>query len=152
MDLGSLSYMAPEILSGRAKKLGPSIDIWALGVVLYGLVIYFNDKQLCGQLPFTKSKTRDTIDAILTANYTYPSNVQLSSSVKDLISRYSIIKSIRIFICDESQRIRMIEIINHPWMKSAIDPSRFSSNNSLTAPNQKKIGFREPTKINYFIN
>ena len=38
LDVGSLSYMAPEILSGRARKLGPSIDIWALGVILYGLV------------------------------------------------------------------------------------------------------------------
>ena len=38
MDVGSLSYMAPEILTGRAKKLGPSIDVWALGVILYGLV------------------------------------------------------------------------------------------------------------------
>jgi serine/threonine protein kinase len=30
--------MAPEILSGRARKLGPQIDIWALGIILYGLV------------------------------------------------------------------------------------------------------------------
>ena len=47
LDVGSLSYMAPEVLSGRAKKLGPSIDIWALGVILYALV--------CGTLPFTKN-------------------------------------------------------------------------------------------------
>jgi MAP/microtubule affinity-regulating kinase len=38
MDVGSLGYMAPEVLSGRAQKLGPSIDVWALGVILFGLV------------------------------------------------------------------------------------------------------------------
>lgn len=38
VDVGSLSYMAPEVLSGKATKIGPSIDIWALGVILFGMV------------------------------------------------------------------------------------------------------------------
>ena len=32
--------MAPEILNDSIKKIGAGIDIWALGVILYGLVFY----------------------------------------------------------------------------------------------------------------
>jgi len=38
LDVGSLGYMAPELLSGKANKISPAIDIWALGVILFGLV------------------------------------------------------------------------------------------------------------------
>jgi serine/threonine protein kinase len=41
---GSLKYMAPELFTHKLKKIGPHIDIWALGVILYSLVF--------GQLPF----------------------------------------------------------------------------------------------------
>ncbi len=44
IDIGTLRYMAPEVLSGNLKGIGPSIDVWALGVILYGMVI--------GKLPF----------------------------------------------------------------------------------------------------
>lgn len=38
MDMGSLRYMAPEVLLGKLKHAGPSLDIWAMGVILYALV------------------------------------------------------------------------------------------------------------------
>ena len=38
VKIGSLKYMAPEILSGKINKITPNIDIWALGVILYILV------------------------------------------------------------------------------------------------------------------
>ena len=47
MDIGSLKYMAPEVLSGKNKKIGTSIDVWALGVILYTMVY--------GRLPFDGS-------------------------------------------------------------------------------------------------
>ncbi len=45
---GSLFYLAPEIVKGEGVKYGHAVDVWALGVILYGLV--------CGRLPFL-SKT-----------------------------------------------------------------------------------------------
>lgn len=38
IDAGSLKYMAPEIFSKKIKKIGPHIDIWALGVILFGMI------------------------------------------------------------------------------------------------------------------
>jgi MAP/microtubule affinity-regulating kinase len=45
VNAGSLMYMPPEVLGGYIKNIGPSIDIWAIGVIMYAL--------LCGTLPFT---------------------------------------------------------------------------------------------------
>jgi len=38
--MGSLLYMAPEIVCKRERKIGKEIDVWALGVILYALVYY----------------------------------------------------------------------------------------------------------------
>ena len=36
--------MAPETFEGKLTKIGPSVDIWAMGVILYAM--------LFGDLPF----------------------------------------------------------------------------------------------------
>ena len=38
VDTGSLCYMAPEILSGKAKSITPLVDVWAMGVILYEML------------------------------------------------------------------------------------------------------------------
>jgi MAP/microtubule affinity-regulating kinase len=38
------------------KKIGPHIDIWALGVILFGLIV--------GQLPFDGETSKDIVAAI----------------------------------------------------------------------------------------
>ena len=44
IDMGSLRYMAPEILERKIKRIGPEIDVWAMGVILYSILV--------GVLPF----------------------------------------------------------------------------------------------------
>lgn len=39
IDAGSVPFMAPEILEGKLKKLEPSIDIWAMGIILYLMIV-----------------------------------------------------------------------------------------------------------------
>jgi serine/threonine protein kinase len=47
---GSLKYMSPELLLGHTQS-SPKIDIWALGLMLHGLIFGF--------LPFNKSERKE---------------------------------------------------------------------------------------------
>lgn len=44
MNIGSLHYMAPEVLAGKVNRITTSVDIWAMGIILY--------KMLFGNVPF----------------------------------------------------------------------------------------------------
>lgn len=100
IDIGSLRYMAPETLSGKTTKIGPAIDIWALGCILFGLVT--------GTLPFHGKTTIEIRTAILNLYYRLPSEMEFSLDFKDLISR--------ILILDPNKRIKITDILTHPWM------------------------------------
>jgi serine/threonine protein kinase len=45
LNAGSICYMPPEVLLGNIKRLEPSIDVWAMGVILFVM--------LAGRLPFS---------------------------------------------------------------------------------------------------
>lgn len=64
IEAGSLKYMAPELFTRKLKNIGPHIDIWALGVILYGM--------LFGSLPFDGPNQQAIIDAILSQSYELP--------------------------------------------------------------------------------
>ena len=100
IDIGSLRYMAPETLSGKTTKIGPAIDIWALGCILFGLVT--------GTLPFNGKTTIEIRNSILNLNYRLPSDMGFSLDFKDLLSR--------ILILDPNKRIKITDILAHPWM------------------------------------
>ncbi len=55
--LGTPSYMAPEQADGRTREIGPATDIYALGVILYEMLV--------GRSPFRAEKPMDTIAMVL---------------------------------------------------------------------------------------
>lgn len=73
---GSLKYMAPEVLTGKNAASEPAIDIFSLGVILFHFV--------CGKLPF-EGENEAIKQMIVSGNYTFPSNRQISPECKDLI-------------------------------------------------------------------
>jgi len=59
---GSLLYASPEIVS-RTPYVGPEVDIWSLGVLLYGMV--------AGFLPFYGNRQK-VVSAIQRADFEFP--------------------------------------------------------------------------------
>ena len=63
--LGTPSFMAPEQAEGRNSEIGPAVDVYGLGVVLYQL--------LTGQVPFVGESALDVLDNIRSMDPVDPS-------------------------------------------------------------------------------
>ncbi|KAI9204164.1 uncharacterized protein BJ171DRAFT_119722 [Polychytrium aggregatum] len=99
---GSLYFAAPELLSAKIY-VGPEVDIWSMGVILYVLV--------CGKVPFDDTSMPVLHAKIKAGNVEYPSH--LSNDCKRIISRMLTVNPV--------QRATMQEIKNHPWMTKGMD-------------------------------
>lgn len=64
INVGSLLYMAPEVLTGKADKIGPNLDVWALGCILFGMV--------CGVLPFNGKNQAEILSRICSGRVSIP--------------------------------------------------------------------------------
>jgi tetratricopeptide (TPR) repeat protein len=62
--LGSPSYMAPEQAEGHAKDVGPAVDIYALGAILY--------QCLTGKPPFVGESQLETLKLVTTTEVVLP--------------------------------------------------------------------------------
>ena len=92
---GSPDYAAPEIYQGR-PYLGPEVDIWAMGVILYAMVT--------SDFPFPGKSPLEVAYKVCRGIYPWP---LVSSSLCDLISR--------MLKVSQSERITLDGIRSHPW-------------------------------------
>ena len=106
--VGTPEYISPEALECKYDIIGPSVDIWAFGVMLY---LFF-----MGKTPFKGKTEKETLNNIKDIKYDFENsdNINIPEEAKDLISK--------IFIKDPSKRIGYnsydyTEIKNHPFFK-----------------------------------
>jgi serine/threonine protein kinase len=66
--LGTPSYMAPEQAGGKSKEIGPAVDIYALGAILY--------EMLTGRPPFRAASAIETLDLVRNQEAVSPRSLQ----------------------------------------------------------------------------
>ena len=94
---GSLYFAAPELLSGKIY-VGPEVDIWSLGIILYVLLV--------GQVPFDDKNLHNLHNKIKAAKFDVPG--YLSNDAKNLIRR--------MIVADPKSRMKLQDILIHPWV------------------------------------
>lgn len=106
---GSLAYSSPEII--LHARYSYSIDIWSLGIVLFGMVF--------GTLPF-QGKGEVLTNEILTSNTYFPKPI--SPELKGLIT--SMLRK------NPKHRLTIEQVEHHEWLSKFGNSNRISSNNS----------------------
>ncbi|KAH7367655.1 kinase-like domain-containing protein [Plectosphaerella cucumerina] len=97
---GTVGYTAPEIV--KDERYSKSVDMWALGCVLYTL--------LCGFPPFYDESIEVLTEKVAKGQYTFlsPWWDDISKSAQDLISH--------LLTVDPEKRYTITEFLAHPWV------------------------------------
>lgn len=100
---GTVGYTAPEIV--KDERYSKSVDMWALGCVLYTM--------LCGFPPFYDESVEVLTHKVAKGQYTFlsPWWDDISDSAKDLVSK--------LLIVNPEKRYTIDEFLNHPWITQA---------------------------------
>ncbi|KAK3809255.1 MAG: putative calcium/calmodulin-dependent protein kinase [Benniella sp.] len=130
---GTVGYTAPEIV--KDERYSKSVDMWAMGCVLYTL--------LCGFPPFYDESIQALTEKVARGQYTFlsPWWDEISASVKDLISH--------LLCVNPNERYTIDQFLEHPWIKAGeVKPSEAASNTEpaavidspdVTAPENKLL-------------
>lgn len=104
---GTVGYTAPEIV--KDERYSKSVDMWALGCVLYTL--------LCGFPPFYDESIQVLTEKVARGQYTFlsPWWDDISKSAQDLVSH--------LLTVNPDKRYSIEEFLNHPWIRNVQEPT-----------------------------
>lgn len=120
--------MAPEVLSRANVDAGPAIDIWALGVMLYTMII--------GDLPFDGETEEDIENNIVKKKLKFKNTKPISNELKDMLTK--------MLTKDPEKRITMFELQSHQWMEIGDDELLDSIDKSKQEEEEEKKKDDEP--------
>jgi serine/threonine-protein kinase SRK2 len=146
--VGTLAYMAPEIIRATGNYDGKKADIWSCGVMLYVM--------LCGQYPFDANthaaaaaaaarqqeqrqngnggngnggngdahgtRIRGMMDRIVSQPWVIPPGVEVSQECRDLLGR--------MLVREPDERATMEGIQKHPWFLANLPVEAVSMNDA----------------------
>jgi serine/threonine protein kinase len=100
---GTVGYTAPEIV--KDERYSKSVDMWALGCVLYTL--------LCGFPPFYDESIQTLTEKVARGQYTFlsPWWDDISKQAQDLVSH--------LLTVDPDKRYDIKQFLNHPWIRES---------------------------------
>ena len=126
---GTPNYIAPEILENKHSGHSFEVDYWAIGVIVYTLLI--------GKPPFETEDVKETYKKITADNYEFPSNVFISDEAKNFIKE--------ILVIDPNKRLTPDKMLKHPFMTITPLPKEMPT---YTLANPPKISFFRTYDIN----
>ncbi|KAJ2939647.1 hypothetical protein O0L34_g14366 [Tuta absoluta] len=110
---GSPLYASPEIVKGT-PYIGPEVDCWSLGVLLYTLVY--------GAMPFDGSNFKRLVRQISNGDYYEPKNPSTASPlIRDMLTVDPVKRADIAYICD------------HPWVNTGCETSCLEVSQALAA-------------------
>ncbi|KAK3393272.1 Pkinase-domain-containing protein [Podospora didyma] len=137
---GTVGYTAPEIV--KDERYSKSVDMWALGCVLYTL--------LCGFPPFYDESIEVLTEKVAKGQYTFlsPWWDDISKSAQDLISH--------LLCVDPEKRYTIREFLAHPWINEVGPTPREEKKEtplrafdvSKIVDGEKRYDFRSPGAVN----
>jgi MAP/microtubule affinity-regulating kinase len=121
---GTPSYMAPELIMGKEYS-GFSTDMWALGVVLFGMLV--------GRLPF-EGQTESQLYAKIRRG-TFRFSEGLADTPKRVVS--GLLK------IDAANRPTAAQVLRHPWVRTAATQDNDEISNTVrTRPSSVPVSTR----------
>jgi serine/threonine protein kinase len=99
--VGTLDYLAPEVLNASCGYNGKIADVWSAGVVLY--------TWLAGFTPFQGASVGELFSSISSGSFAWPKG--FSSDLKHLLSG--------ILTVHPAERLSLAQIQAHPWLRAA---------------------------------
>lgn len=140
---GTVGYTAPEIV--KDERYSKSVDMWALGCVLYTL--------LCGFPPFYDESIEILTEKVAKGQYTFlsPWWDDISKSAQDLITH--------LLTVDPEKRYTIREFLSHPWIRlsgpTTRDEKKVGGTEALKAfdasrfvDRERRMDFRSPGAVN----
>ncbi|EJW03107.1 PLK protein kinase [Edhazardia aedis USNM 41457] len=96
---GTPNYIAPEVIFDRAYGHSYAVDIWAIGVIMYTLLV--------GVPPFQKSTVKEIYEKIKNTTFEFPTKYEHSRYSKDLIRD--------LLTRDPESRPKLDDILSHKF-------------------------------------
>ncbi|TGJ84523.1 hypothetical protein E0Z10_g4245 [Xylaria hypoxylon] len=140
---GTVGYTAPEIV--KDERYSKSVDMWALGCVLYTL--------LCGFPPFYDESIEILTEKVAKGQFTFlsPWWDDISKSAQDLIGH--------LLTVDPDKRYTIKEFLSHPWIQGSgatprddrkqQTPERLRAfDASKLIDGERRMDFRSPGAVN----
>lgn len=119
---GTVGYTAPEIVNDQ--RYSKSVDMWALGCVLY--------TALCGFPPFYDESIQVLTEKVAKGEYTFlsPWWDEISKEAKDLVSH--------LLTVNPDRRYTIDEFLAHPWITQNKKPTAPAFDSPLMRPTEGK--------------
>nr|KAJ3419811.1 MAP/microtubule affinity-regulating kinase 3 [Polyrhizophydium stewartii] len=105
---GSPPYAAPELFQGK-EYVGPEVDVWSMGVVLYVLV--------CGSLPFDGSNLAKLRARVISGKFKIP--FYMSPDCERLIKKMLVI--------DPAKRSSLEQVMQDKWFTEGYENEKLDS-------------------------